>query len=341
NGQSPLHCAALNGSEDVVKMLLEAKANPSIADKNKKTPLDVALENCHSKAVQLLREAVYPKVVPIEANDLSDVELLSTSDLIQTERGLYNGQPVLIETLLKPSEDALEIIRSYAKVEAPFVLPLLAYVPDNPIKIVMPLVSQGNLRDHLNNERATSSIFTSRFEVAYILAKALQDLHDNQLVHRDLTSRSIVRVNDSWKLKLSYFGYTKELGAQSTVESVEEMLWSAPEVIASNKYTYASDIYSFGVILSEMDTWKSPYEESKLNGFGLMLAIHKGEVQISLRDNCEPWYRELALRCLNENPSLRPKVNELVEAFKNAANDPMASKTTSPISIVEEELLIR
>ena len=37
--------------------------------------------------------------------------------------------------------------------------------------------------------------------------------------------------------------------------------WMAPEVLAGKSYTRAADVYSFGVILWELATWRIPWED--------------------------------------------------------------------------------
>ncbi|OQS04875.1 kinase [Thraustotheca clavata] len=286
--------AADNGDVAIVSMLLTAGAQPDFKDKEGETPLHKAAFNGHVKVIEVLLAAG-------ASVDIKDKLSMVTAKLLPF---------------------SLQMVQKYKiRVQSPQIIPLLAYVAESPIKVVLPNITQDNLREHLDKQRTVNSVFSHRFHVAYHSAKALEDLHEKHVVHHDLTSRSIVRWKDSWKLKLSYFGQNKEVNAHLTVASVDSMLWSAPEVITSNKYTYASDIYSFGIILSELDTWKFPYEGSQLNGFGLMLAIPKGEARVDLRENCEPWYRDLVLRCLNENPSLRPNAYELVQVFANALKD--------------------
>jgi serine/threonine protein kinase len=37
--------------------------------------------------------------------------------------------------------------------------------------------------------------------------------------------------------------------------------WLAPEVLSGKSYTFAADVYSFGVILWEMLTWQVPWHD--------------------------------------------------------------------------------
>jgi cytohesin len=54
NGERPLLYAARHGYEDAVRQMLKLKADPSITDKNKRTPLEWALIGNHGKVANLL-----------------------------------------------------------------------------------------------------------------------------------------------------------------------------------------------------------------------------------------------------------------------------------------------
>jgi hypothetical protein len=54
DGLSPLYCAARNGQEPIVRMLLEYGADIDLADKNGSTPLDVAVAYGHESIATVL-----------------------------------------------------------------------------------------------------------------------------------------------------------------------------------------------------------------------------------------------------------------------------------------------
>ena len=54
---SPLHSAVENGSAEIVKMLIDARADVNKADKDGTTPLYWAESLYHKKIVELLKQA--------------------------------------------------------------------------------------------------------------------------------------------------------------------------------------------------------------------------------------------------------------------------------------------
>ena len=54
DGVTPIHMAALNGSEACVAILLQAGADVNKADESAMTPLSVAILRKHEKVVKLL-----------------------------------------------------------------------------------------------------------------------------------------------------------------------------------------------------------------------------------------------------------------------------------------------
>lgn len=55
--QTPLHCAARMGHKELVKLLLEHKANPDSATTAGHTPLHIAAREGHGQTVRILLDA--------------------------------------------------------------------------------------------------------------------------------------------------------------------------------------------------------------------------------------------------------------------------------------------
>jgi ankyrin repeat protein len=63
---SPLYCAARNGQEPVVKMLLDAGADADLVDKKGSTPLDVTVAYGHESIATVLRNHGQTPAVDVE-----------------------------------------------------------------------------------------------------------------------------------------------------------------------------------------------------------------------------------------------------------------------------------
>ncbi|KAJ5458679.1 hypothetical protein N7475_010067 [Penicillium sp. IBT 31633x] len=62
DGMTSLHCAAKEGHQEVVKLLLRQGANPNILSSRGITPLDYAMQNGHKEvAILLLKKDTGPK----------------------------------------------------------------------------------------------------------------------------------------------------------------------------------------------------------------------------------------------------------------------------------------
>eukprot|EP01025_Chloroclados_australasicus_P069715 TRINITY_DN9878_c0_g1_i5.p1 TRINITY_DN9878_c0_g1~~TRINITY_DN9878_c0_g1_i5.p1 ORF type:complete len:1226 (-),score=163.94 TRINITY_DN9878_c0_g1_i5:2141-5818(-) len=115
-----------------------------------------------------------------------------------------------------------------------------------------------------------------RFDLAIQIARGLQHMHSKNVVHRDLTSYNVMlkMSNDRRRLvcKVGDFNLSKYLKyMQPQINSIEIVSpeWQAHEVIQGEAYSRESDVFSFGVILWELVTLRTPwgddYEESRCN----------------------------------------------------------------------------
>ncbi|DBA05022.1 TPA: hypothetical protein N0F65_000710 [Lagenidium giganteum] len=75
-------------------------------------------------------------------------------------------------------------------------------------------------------------------------------------------------------------------------------------------------MYSFGVILSEIDTLRQPYVQhttdnsSSVNNVHIALMVCSGQLRPDFSPQCPRVIRELADRCLKQNPVERPSASD-------------------------------
>jgi mitogen-activated protein kinase kinase kinase 7 len=95
--------------------------------------------------------------------------------------------------------------------------------------------------------------------------------------------------------------------------------WTAPEVLSGERYTEQTDIYSFGVLLSELDTCQLPYFDAvgpngtKMKPFQVLDGVMSGVLRPSFTESCPSRIRRLGVACLQQESSRRPTARQLVE----------------------------
>ncbi|NXO09695.1 JAK3 kinase, partial [Oriolus oriolus] len=136
------------------------------------------------------------------------------------------------------------------------------------LRLVMEFLPNGCLRDYLQRNR-TRLEHSSLLLYAWQICKGMEYLGAQRCVHRDLASRNILVESDS-HVKIGDFGLAKLLPQDKDYYVVREpgqspVFWYAPESLADNIFSRASDAWSFGVLLYELFTYssksQSPSEE--------------------------------------------------------------------------------
>ncbi|CAK4724087.1 unnamed protein product [Aphanomyces euteiches] len=229
------------------------------------------------------------------------------------------------ETALEPSDASpargsfVDEITLMASFDFPYIVKLIgaAWTRPSDIKCVMELMDGGDLKQRLDHMTAEIFPWSEKYIHIQNIAEGLVYLHSLSIIHRDLKSRNVLL--DSKKgTKLTDFGVSKEdLHATMTI-GVGTFRWMAPEVIQEQSYSVAADIYSFGVILSELDTHRLPYEDLKHPKCGLpvgdsaiLLNVARGEIKPSFTRECPTWIFDTAMQCLAHKPSDRPTALQL------------------------------
>ncbi|XP_010217800.1 PREDICTED: tyrosine-protein kinase JAK3-like [Tinamus guttatus] len=135
------------------------------------------------------------------------------------------------------------------------------------LRLVMEYLPNGCLRDYLQKNQHRLEHRTLLL-YAWQICKGMEYLGAQRCVHRDLANRNILVESES-HVKIGDFGLAKLLPQGKDYYVVQEpgqspIFWYAPESLADNVFSRASDIWSFGVLLYELFTYsnksKSPSE---------------------------------------------------------------------------------
>lgn len=216
----------------------------------------------------------------------------------------------------------------------------------------MPL---GSLEKHLYGPKRKELDWNTRMKIAAGAARGLEYLHDKMnppIIYRDLKSSNLL-LGEDYHPKLSDFGLAK-VGPTGNNTHVSTRVmgtegYCAPEYAMTGQLTFKSDIYSFGVFLLEIltgrkaiDHKKTSKEQNLVDWARPLLRDRKNIYQMvdpELQGHypSKQLYKAFAtaLICVQEQPSTRPRVSEVVKALDHIVSQPYTPKGPPAQSTLE------
>ncbi|KAJ7367870.1 kinase-like domain-containing protein [Mycena albidolilacea] len=188
-------------------------------------------------------------------------------------KGLIGGQTVAVKSMRQFMDDDVRVSLKKLGREAliwrqfshPNLLPFFGlYVLDNRPSLISPWMDNGDLKNFLNN--ASSNI--NRRALIADVAKGLEYLHSNNVVHGDLKTVNIM-VTPSGRACIADFGLSSivdELSLNIMFSSrsgwAGTVRYQAPELLTSERSShFGSDVYAFACVCYEILTGKVPFFE--------------------------------------------------------------------------------
>jgi serine/threonine protein kinase len=103
--------------------------------------------------------------------------------------------------------------------------------------------------------------------------------------------------------------------------SIENIPYIEPQLLLDETYQKdtRSDIYSFGVIMWEISSGKSPYNNKDLNKNDLISIILKNNRETIISDTPKI-YSDLYTECWNNDPNRRPAIKIILNKINNLLN---------------------
>jgi serine/threonine-protein kinase TNNI3K len=192
----------------------------------------------------------------------------------------------------------------------------VVWTKESDIAMVTEYMAEGDLRAYLDRTPTIQGGGWTRpmVQVALQITETIVYLHSLEpaVIHRDLTSRTVL-LDSTMRVKLSDVGIARrKLDGERMAQGVGKERWVAPEVLAGEEAGESGDIYSLGVILSEIDTHKQPFEAAmtakglQLSDAALASLLMSGSLHLHLSDACPAEIRSLVERCTAFDPNERP-----------------------------------
>ena len=114
-------------------------------------------------------------------------------------------------------------------------------------------------RDEPINESIIKSIILQ-------ICEGLKDIHDNKIIHRDLTPDNIF-IDKNNKIKIGDFGVSKIMTTFNNYAKTQigKLNYLAPEILKGKDYNNKLDIYSLGCIIYELFTLNEYYADKVID----------------------------------------------------------------------------
>mmetsp|Transcript_20697 Transcript_20697/g.18847 ORF Transcript_20697/g.18847 Transcript_20697/m.18847 type:complete len:737 (+) Transcript_20697:44-2254(+) len=133
------------------------------------------------------------------------------------------------------------------------------------LHIVMPYCEGGDMGKLIATNRKNGVSINEHqiMKWSLQLALALHFLHEHQTLHRDLKPSNVMLTDGGETIKLADFGLTIALEHNVCEKATEAgtPLYTAPEMINGEKYSYPTDCWAFGVMLYEMMRLEPPFHK--------------------------------------------------------------------------------
>ncbi|XP_051261209.1 ephrin type-B receptor 3 [Dicentrarchus labrax] len=205
-----------------------------------------------------------------------------------------------------------------------------------PVLIITEFMENGALDSFL---RLNDGRFTMTQLVGMLrgIAAGMKYLSDMNYVHRDLAARNIL-VNSNLVCKVSDFGLSRFLDDTSADPTYTSSLggkipirWTAPEAIAFRKFTSASDVWSYGIVMWEVVSYgERPYWD--MSNQDVMTAVEQ-DYRLPPPMDCPMVLHQLMLECWMKERNMRPKFSRIVSTLdkllRNAASLKVVTSTYS------------
>ncbi|XGW22955.1 hypothetical protein V3C99_005303 [Haemonchus contortus] len=251
--------------------------------------------------------------------------------------GRWNSTvPVAVKKLKSGTADPADFLAEahiMKKLRHPKLLTLYAVcTKDQPILIVTELM-QENLLTFLQGKGRQCTL-AHLVEIAAQIAAGMAYLEEMKFIHRDLAARNILTKNHL-NVKIADFGLARLLHKENQYEARVgarfPIKWTAPEAANFNRFTTKSDVWSFGILLTEIVTYgRIPYPG--MTNAEVLQQIDAG-YRMPCPQSCPVELYDLMCQCWRAEPEKRPTFEtlqwKLEDLFNIDASDYREASTSA------------
>ncbi|XP_041661374.1 tyrosine-protein kinase Blk [Cheilinus undulatus] len=256
----------------------------------------------------------------IPRETLKLVKKLGAGQFGEVWMGFYkNTQKVAIKTLKEGTmepEAFLQEANLMKKLQHERLVRLHAVVTKEPILIITEFMINGCLLDFLKTDEGKRLKLNKLIDMSAQIAEGMAYIERNNYIHRDLRAANIL-VNETLHCKIADFGLARIIESEYTAQEGAKfpIKWTAPEAINFGTFSIKSDIWSFGILLTEIVTYgRIPYPG--MTNPEVIRNLDKS-YRMPCPDGCPEELYDIMMMCWKQRPEDRPTF----EFLQNTLND--------------------
>ncbi|XP_029903455.1 tyrosine-protein kinase Blk [Myripristis murdjan] len=245
----------------------------------------------------------------IPRETLKMVKKLGAGQFGEVWMGYYkNRQKVAIKTLKEGTmepEAFLQEANLMKQLQHDRLVRLHAVVTKEPILIVTEFMCNGSLLDFLKTDEGKKLKLAKLIDMSAQIAEGMAYIEKKNYIHRDLRAANIL-VSETLHCKIADFGLARIIESEYTAQEGAKfpIKWTAPEAINFGTFSIKSDVWSFGVLLTEIVTYgRTPYPG--MTNPEVIRSLDRS-YRMSCPNNCPEELYDLMMSCWKEKPEERP-----------------------------------
>jgi len=182
------------------------------------------------------------------------------------------------------------------------------------------------------NKEALRDLMIEKLIVAYDLAAAFRYMHSHNLIYRDIKPENI-GFDVRGDVKVFDFGLCKDMNPKyKTQDGLFQLTFQtgsrpymAPEVALHKPYNQSADVFSYGILLSEIFSLKLPFQGMTNKEFKEQVLI--GGKREKLPKSVPPFTAKLVTECWDANLQERPTFSRIASVIRGDLNGLTADST--------------
>jgi len=270
----------------------------------------------------------YAENIPVEipSEDIETSDFLGEGVYSEVYKGYIYGTQVAVKkfknqgldpAVLREIRKEVGIMRS---LRHPNLLLFLGACTEKPghLMIVTELMESSFHEMH-------SADLMTKLKNSRLAARGMSWLHSRTpvIIHRDLKPENIL-IDGTGGVKVADFGLS--LVKDHSKQEAEEMrkirgspAFMSPEALLGQELTPKTDVYSFGMILWELVSNKSPYDDLHIESFEQLIdVICVKKIREKIPSHLPTTLRQLIESCWQSDPAMRPSFLSLISLLETA-----------------------